>query len=671
VINVLAIDPIAPITLYAGTDSGVLKSTDSGSTWEVINTGLANLNVRALIFDPTRPNILYAGTKGGVFKSENGGENWNALNAGLTNTLVYALAVDPAAPNTLYAGTYGGGVFSILLVPPDPFTKTSPTNAADKAAINPVIRWEPSNEATQYEYCYDTSDDNHCSATWINTGTNTNATLIGLNNNTTYYWQIRAINAGGTLYANNGIWWSFTTIPVTDVSLNVDPITQSTTLGQNFNVSIKLRAGTQPIDGAAVYLNFNPSYLQVVSISAGSSLPMVIQNSFDNATGQVNFVAGALSNFPTNTFTLATVTFKALAQTAYTSVTFSNVFPRGSDVTFGGSSVLNSLGNGSVEITNTASINSSITLQGRPTLPDPRWSIPLNVNLTVPGNNLPAYIFTPTTDNSGKFTLTGIVPGTYQVSVKNSHTLQNLKTVTLTAGENTIDFGTLLEGDANNDNSITLIDFSILATTYGKYQGTSGYDPQADFNGDTCVTLLDFSLLASNYGKSGPVLAADMAKNPIPTRQTNQAVTISVDPATNQTRAGKTFTVIIRMQTGSNLIDGAQASLDFDPTKLQVKKMTGNTGSLPLVLLNTYDNSAGTIDYAAGALTNFSAGEITLVQVEFEAIAKTPATFLTFHHETSRNTEVTFAGNSVLTGDTYGSIAIDDLYKVFLSFLTK
>ena len=40
-----------------------------------------------------------------MFKSTNGGSNWSAVNTGLTNTVVLALAIDPATPATLYAGT--------------------------------------------------------------------------------------------------------------------------------------------------------------------------------------------------------------------------------------------------------------------------------------------------------------------------------------------------------------------------------------------------------------------------------------------------------------------------------------------------------------------------------------------------------------------------------------
>ena len=81
--------------------------------------------------------------------------------------------------------------------------------------------------------------------------------------------------------------------------------------------------------------------------------------------------------------------------------------------------------------------------------------------------------------------------------------MRNKQTVTLALGSNPVNVGTLREGDANNDNFVTLTDFSILATTFGKCQGTAGYDARADFNQSGCVTLQDFSLLATNFGKAG------------------------------------------------------------------------------------------------------------------------------------------------------------------------
>jgi photosystem II stability/assembly factor-like uncharacterized protein len=108
----LVLDPSNPNTLYAGKNGeGVFKSTNGGDSWHPINSGLTNLEVRALVIDPTQPQTLYAGTGGGVFKSTDGGSSWSAVNTGLTNLKVWALAIDPLRPNWIYAGTHNGGVF--------------------------------------------------------------------------------------------------------------------------------------------------------------------------------------------------------------------------------------------------------------------------------------------------------------------------------------------------------------------------------------------------------------------------------------------------------------------------------------------------------------------------------------------------------------------------------
>jgi hypothetical protein len=44
----LAIDPITPATLYAGTWTGIYKSTDGGGSWSPANTGLTETDITTL-----------------------------------------------------------------------------------------------------------------------------------------------------------------------------------------------------------------------------------------------------------------------------------------------------------------------------------------------------------------------------------------------------------------------------------------------------------------------------------------------------------------------------------------------------------------------------------------------------------------------------------------------
>lgn len=108
----LVVIPTRPTVLYAATDQGVLWSWDQGATWAPRGDGIPSRDVRVLRFDPANPARLFAAGFGGVFRSGDEGRHWKPMNRGLGDLRVRALAIDPTRPALLYAGTAGGGVFA-------------------------------------------------------------------------------------------------------------------------------------------------------------------------------------------------------------------------------------------------------------------------------------------------------------------------------------------------------------------------------------------------------------------------------------------------------------------------------------------------------------------------------------------------------------------------------
>jgi hypothetical protein len=116
---------------------------------------------------------------------------------------------------TTYAEGSSTAYWSFTIgLPPANFNKISPSSGALDQPLSLVLNWGSSVGASSYEYCYDTIDNHECDGVWISTGMNTNAVISGLFDDATYFWQVRALNAFGSMYADSETWWSFTTVDV-------------------------------------------------------------------------------------------------------------------------------------------------------------------------------------------------------------------------------------------------------------------------------------------------------------------------------------------------------------------------------------------------------------------------------------------------------------------------
>ncbi len=100
-------------TLYAGTiGQSVWRSTDIGKTWHRVSNGMfPEADIRAIVVHPTDSNVLYAGTEKGVVKTTDGGNNWAQLPSEMDSREVWSLAIHPTEPDILFAGTCPSAFF--------------------------------------------------------------------------------------------------------------------------------------------------------------------------------------------------------------------------------------------------------------------------------------------------------------------------------------------------------------------------------------------------------------------------------------------------------------------------------------------------------------------------------------------------------------------------------
>lgn len=118
-VRAIVIHPENPQIVYAGTQHGPYRSTDSGAHWERLDFPDPGMIVWSILFHPQNPQVLYLGTApAAIYRSDNGGDSWKRLSivetAGQVNMgfpiRVIRLAADPSHPDEIYAGLEVSGV---------------------------------------------------------------------------------------------------------------------------------------------------------------------------------------------------------------------------------------------------------------------------------------------------------------------------------------------------------------------------------------------------------------------------------------------------------------------------------------------------------------------------------------------------------------------------------
>jgi photosystem II stability/assembly factor-like uncharacterized protein len=96
-------------TIYLGSNGKVFKSTDLGTTWIDVSTGLGNGVIEALLYDGS---TVFAGTPSdaaGIYRSTNGGQSWDPAAAGLP--IASELRSMIAFAGYVFGGTQGDGIY--------------------------------------------------------------------------------------------------------------------------------------------------------------------------------------------------------------------------------------------------------------------------------------------------------------------------------------------------------------------------------------------------------------------------------------------------------------------------------------------------------------------------------------------------------------------------------
>ncbi len=249
--------------------SGVYLSTNNGTNWTAVNTGLTNLKVIALAISGTN---VFAGTNGGgVFLSTNNGTNWTAVNTGLTNATVGSLAI---SGTNIFAGTTAGVFLS----------------------TNDGTNWSEVNTGltTLNTYSLAVSGSN------IFTGTNGGGVFLSTNNGTNWTsvntgltnLQVNSLAISGTnifagtngggvfLSTNNGTNWTAVNTGLT--GLNVTKLAIS---GTYIFTGIDLGgAWKQPLANFVGQEDYEATYLTVAPNPFSSSTTLRTDKIFEDAT---------------------------------------------------------------------------------------------------------------------------------------------------------------------------------------------------------------------------------------------------------------------------------------------------------------------------------------------------------------------------------------------------
>lgn len=142
----ISFDPTTSLIAYI-TYSGygaphVFRSINAGLTWADVTSNLPDIPCQSIVVDPFYPSDVYVGTDLGVYRSTNSGASWFVFDTGMPPAMVLDLGISNAN-RSIRAATFGNGVYERGLRPLNAFDYrtlafVSPSNSSVLPANTPI-----------------------------------------------------------------------------------------------------------------------------------------------------------------------------------------------------------------------------------------------------------------------------------------------------------------------------------------------------------------------------------------------------------------------------------------------------------------------------------------------------------------------------------------------------
>ncbi len=262
---------------YGGPMSALYLSTNSGSTWNVVNGGFpsnaSDLGRISIDIAASNPQIVYAltayanGNSRALYKSTNGGTSWTLFNSSVAGSSNYAwynriCKVSPADPNNLFCGGLnmehsinGGTGFSsipishvdehaVAFAPTNPAFIVVGNDGGIDYSTNGGTSWQPTNQLPITQFYAGDIDNN-----------NPNIILGGAQDNGTPRTLTGSLNDWSDIFGGDGFYClvDYTT------SQRVYASSQSGGLGRSTNGGTSFLGATSGLD--LTYTNWSTPYV--------------------------------------------------------------------------------------------------------------------------------------------------------------------------------------------------------------------------------------------------------------------------------------------------------------------------------------------------------------------------------------------------------------------------